>query len=82
MKLVDRFRFWIAEPLLAKLRDEHTRSSTALQHEAYQLGVCHGQLQGQQYLLAELSRYQDERRAQIPEVTEADLERAKKGMVH
>ena len=68
--------------MLAKLRDEHVLETTAMQREAYQLGVCHGQLQGQQYLLAELSRYQDERRAQIPEVTEADLERAKKGMVH
>lgn len=82
VKLVDRFRYWIAEPLLEKLRAEHVQDVTTRQTEAYQLGIVHGQLQGQQHLLSEFMRYQDERKATTQEVTEADIERAKKGMVH
>ncbi len=75
-----KFRQWIAEPLLARLREEHVLETTRLQGEAVPFGGAHGELRGQLMLLADLNRIVDERRAF--EVTAQDIERAKKGMVH
>lgn len=77
-----RFRYWIAAPLLDELRDRLVDEGMDKQRAAYQLGKAHGELTGQQIVLNEFGRFMDERRAQSSEVTEADLERAKKGLVH
>lgn len=90
MKLLDRFRFWIAQPLLDamsdQLRAEHAAATTIRQMEAYELGKTTGraigQLEGQQILLGQMTQFLDERRAEVPEITAADIERAKKGLVH
>ena len=86
MKLVDRFRYWVAEPLLEKLRGEHASEVVVRQTEAYQLGYsqgsAHGEFRGQQMLICELTRIMDERKSVTMEVTEADIERAKKGILH
>ena len=86
MNPLHRFRQWIAEPLLARLREElqtgFYQVTVDRQREAYDLGRAHGELAGQQTLLTELTRLMDERGALTYEVTPADLERAKKGMVH
>ena len=82
MNPIHRFRQWIAEPLLVKLREELGQTVVDRQREAYTLGRAHGELAGQQNLLAEFTRILDERRAITYEVTEADIARAKKGMVH
>lgn len=82
MKLIDRYRQWIAEPLLARMREEHNQVVVDRQREAYSLGRAHGELVGQQNLLADFTRILDERKSMTMEVTEADVERAKKGLVH
>lgn len=68
----------------AEIRDELISTIAQRQMEAYALGkeqgMAIGQMQGQQMLLAELSRFQDERRGEY--VTPADIERARKGLVH
>ena len=86
MKLLPRFRQWIAEPILHRLAVEHAREVLAARQAAFELGFQQGQavgqLQGQQHLLTQFVSYMDERRAEAYEVTPADIERAKKGMVH
>ena len=86
MTFLERYRYWIAEPLLEKLRAELAQLTVDRQREAYDLGriqgMAIGQLQGQQYLLSEMSRFLDERHAETPEVSREDIERAKKGLVH
>ena len=83
---LDRYRYWIAQPLLERLRQELIQTAVDRQREAYDLGriqgMAIGQLQGQQYLLSEMSRFLDERHAESPEISREDIERAKKGMVH
>lgn len=75
-------RYWIAAPLLEKLRSELAQTSVDREREAYSLGRAHGELAGQQALLTEFTRILDERKALSYEVTEADLERARKGILH
>ena len=86
MNPLHRFRQWIAEPLLARLREElqtgFYQVTVDRQREAYDLGRAHGELAGQQALLTEFTRILDERRSMTYEVTEADLERARKGILH
>jgi flagellar biosynthesis/type III secretory pathway protein FliH len=85
-----KFRQWIAEPLLERLRREFEVETTGRQAEAYRLGhesgfvkgQAVGQLQGQQHLLNEFTRFMDERRAGTYEVTPEDITRAKKGLLH
>ena len=88
--MISRLRAWLCKPLLDELEAEHERVTAERQSEAYRLGhqlgwdkgIAVGQLQGQQMLLAELTRFYEERRADTPEVTMADIERARKGLVH
>lgn len=82
MTFLERFRYWIAQPLLEKLRQELTQTAIDRHREAYSLGRAHGEFLGQQHILGEMSRFLDERHAETPEITRADIERAKKGMVH
>lgn len=86
MNPLTRFRYWIAAPLLEKLRRELTAYATEKQMEAYEMGktfgIAVGQLQGQQHLLGQMQSFLDERHAEVPEITAADIERAKKGLVH
>lgn len=88
--MLKKFRQWMAEPLLARLREEHQQQTVDRQREAYRVGhdagytqgIAIGQLQGQQLVLNELERYADERREDLSVVTPADIERARKGLVH
>ena len=86
MTFFERYRYWIAKPLLEQLREELTQLAVNRQREGYDLGRVQGravgQLEGQQYLLGEISRYLDERHAESPEISREDIERAKKGLVH
>ena len=86
MNPLDRFRHWIAKPLLDRLREEldarNVLTIAAFQQEAYKVGRAHGELIGAQNLLAEFGRIMDERHAQNPELQPGDLERAKKGILH
>jgi len=85
-----RFRYWIAQPLLDRLRVELGQTRVDFEREAYRLGheagflrgQALGQLQGQQHLLAQIGQYMDERHAETVEVTVEDIERAKKGILH
>jgi len=81
-----KFRQWVAEPLLGRMRDNYVLDTTLRQNEAYRLGYVHGvaqgQVQGQQIMLEELNRIVGERHPVVPEVLPADLERAKKGILH
>ena len=82
MTYFERYRYWIAKPLLDRLRKELLTQDVAGQQRAYQLRRAHGELLGQQHILGEMSRFMDERHAEVQEVTRADIERAKKGLVH
>ena len=81
-----KFRQWIAEPLLGRMRDNYVLDVTLKQDEAYRRGYVHGlatgQVQGQQIMLDELNRIVEERHVVFAEVLPADLERAKKGILH
>ena len=86
MTFFERYRYWIAKPLLDALRSELTQTAVdqqrEAQREAYSLGRTHGEFLGQQHILGEMSRFLDERHAESPEITRDDIERAKKGLVH
>lgn len=90
MNPLHRFRQWLAEPLLARLREEYYQQAVDLQREAYRLGhhagydqgQAAGELRGQQMLLNEFGRYLGERRDDSCTVTPQDVERAKKGILH
>jgi len=81
-----KFRQWVAEPLLARMRDNYVLDVTLKQDEAYRRGFSHGmaqgQIEGQNIMLDELNRIVGERHPVVPEVLPADLERAKKGILH
>lgn len=88
--MIDRFRQWLAEPLLSRMREEHYQQAIDLQREAYRMGRdagfsagrALGQLEGQQHTLAELSGFMAERHSPDPELSTADLDRAKARLKH
>jgi len=81
-----KFRQWVAEPLLGRLRANYELDVTLKQHEAFARGFSHGmaqgQIEGQNIMLDELNRIVEERHPVVPELLPADLERAKKGILH
>lgn len=86
MSYFERFRYWIAAPLLDELRREWTAFVTLKQTESYDLGKLHGRasgfLEGQQSMLAQMTQILEERQTDLYGMTEQDIERAKKGILH
>lgn len=84
--MFDRLLRWLAKPYVDEVRDKWVDDVTQKRREAYETGYLHGRAHGeyvgQQVMLAEVSRIVDERHPAIPEVTYADIARAKKGMIH
>ena len=77
-----RFLQWIAEPVIARLREELGAESFEHQQKAYALGRIHGEVSGQSQMADALIQVMNERGAVWPDFTAEDIERAKKGMVH
>ena len=80
MTYFERFRQWIAEPVIARLREEHDREVYLQQQVAYSIGIAVGEVRGQQRLEAELRRIVESRDGF--EITESDLNQVRKGMLH
>ena len=85
MKFIDSFRYWVAKPLLDGLLVEFRAGAVDLQREAYRLGVAHGGVAGRAGLIMELmqaARGRGPNSAGWLEITQEDLERARRGMTH
>lgn len=85
MRALERFRYWIAKPLLDALSDLHSVEIMRQYKQGYQdglnLGQAVGQLQGQQHILSQMSGYLEERKSDDPP-TQDDINRAKQGLIH
>lgn len=81
--MLSRLRAWLFKPMLDELETRHTQEVVDRQMEAYRLGhqagwgkgVATGELVGRQAMLNELMDRGDF-------VSPADIERARKGLVH
>jgi hypothetical protein len=83
--MISRLRAWLFQSMLDELEAAHTRdldalrdAITDLQIDAYRVGKAHGELLGRQCAIAEMQDAIGAKR----EITQADIDRARKGLVH
>lgn len=86
--MIAALRAWLCRSMLDELETRHDQELVDVQRTSYEIGhaagfskgVVVGQLQGQNMLAEKLNGLVDERHGEY--VTPADIERARKGILH